>query len=94
MRNLLGRLWGRVLRRPPARAAIKPGSIWEYPASITPNEVLLVGGGFLAITLLVIGLDRLLDFSTAAVWLFLPLVLLVSLRWGPIFGLLSPCYPS
>ena len=53
---------------------------------VTRAEAVLVVAAFAAITLVVIALDQLLDFSTAAVWLYLPLVLLLTLRWGPLFG--------
>jgi len=55
------------------------------PLRVAGGVVLGLG----ATSALVFALDRLLRISTAASWLYIPLVLLVALRWGAVKGLLT-----
>jgi diguanylate cyclase (GGDEF)-like protein/PAS domain S-box-containing protein len=81
MRDLLHRLTNPVEPNDSADRDTQR-SVWRYLPTVTAFEIGAVVFSFVAIMLLSVALNRVLEIGTAAVWLFLPLVLFVTLRWG------------
>jgi diguanylate cyclase (GGDEF)-like protein/PAS domain S-box-containing protein len=85
MNNLFRRLTNPVETSPPG-GEDGARSVWRYLPTVTLLEVVVVVCSFVALMLLSVALNRMLNISTASVWLFLPLVLFVTLRWGLLFA--------
>jgi diguanylate cyclase (GGDEF)-like protein len=51
------------------------------------SQFVLVGLGFALATVVSFGLGRVFPFASAAVWVYLPLILVVTVRWGLVPGL-------
>jgi diguanylate cyclase (GGDEF)-like protein/PAS domain S-box-containing protein len=86
MRDLFRRLTNPVDANASA-GGDSPRSLWRYLPTVTSLEIVAVVCSFVAIMLLSVALNRVLEIGTAGVWLFLPLVLFVTLRWGLLLAL-------